>query len=83
MKTYKATMTFMADPENPHEEINDTAMDLVNVEDESDKIMCADDEFTEGELVTEDQFHTQVCSYVYDDGVGSAPFAFKNKTALN
>lgn len=82
MKTYKATMTFMADPENVHEETNDTAMDLVNVEDDTDTIMCADDEFTEGELVTENDFHTQVCGYVYDDGIGSAPFAFKNKSTF-
>lgn len=77
MKTYKAVMTFMVDPENVHEDTNDTAMDLVNIEDDTDRIMCADDEFTEGELVTEEQFVTRVCAYVYDDGVGNAPFAFK------
>ena len=77
MKTYKAVMTFIADPENVHEQTNDTAMDLVNIEDDTDRIMCADDEFTEGELLTEDQFIVRDCSYVYDEGVGNADFAFR------
>ena len=75
-------MTFMADPENPQEPTNEVAMDLVNVEDDTDRIMCAEDEFTEGELVTEDDIILQTCAYVYDDGVGSALFAFKAKTFL-
>lgn len=77
MKKYKAVMTFMADPENPHEPCNDTAMDLVNIEDETDMIMCAEDEFFEGEIVSEDEIVTQNANYVYDDGVATGLFDIK------
>ena len=54
---------------------SDEAIDLVNVEDEHDRIMAAPDEFIIGSLYDEDAFIIKDASYVDDNGVGHAPFA--------
>lgn len=50
--------------------------DLVNIEDETDIIWCAPDEFKEGDIVSEDQFIVKKAQYVDDCTYGVADFAF-------
>lgn len=72
MKTYKATLTdFGTGYFNPE------VMDLINVDDATDKIMAAPDEFTEGEIVTEEQIRIEYCAMVDDQCYGGGDFAFK------
>ena len=66
---------------NPNKEER-PLLSLVNVQDESDQIFCADDSWTEGDLVEEDGFYTEVCNYVDDQGLGSADFAFPKQNAI-
>lgn len=72
MKKYKVVKT-------PNLPDNDTAFDLINVADESDYLMCADDEFFEGEIVSENDIRFENQNYVDDNGVGSADFAYRKK----
>jgi hypothetical protein len=65
MKTYKAL------------KIEDDVMDLVNIEDDTDTIMAAPDDFENGEVVTEEQIILKECNYVDEQGVGTGMFAFK------
>jgi hypothetical protein len=58
-------------------EDNDEAFDLVNVNDPTDIIMCAPDEFTEGEIINENDIYFDKGSYVYNDGVATGTFAYK------
>jgi len=52
-------------------------VDLINVNDESDTIPGAPDEFVDGEIVSEDEIILKENSYVDDQGVGTMLFAFK------
>lgn len=70
MKTYRVVKTFIEESQN-------LSMDLVNINDETDRIMCAENQFLEGEIVNEYDFYLEYDNYVYDDGVGTAPFAYK------
>lgn len=72
MKTYKVELV-----EFPDGVTNPEVMDLVNVKDSFDRIMCAPDEFIAGEVVTESDFYIEKAPYVDDYGVGSGDFAFK------
>jgi len=73
MKKYRATLCIFDEwVTNPE------VMDLINIEDEMDIIMCAPDEFFEGELVTEGEFYLKNAPYVDDQGVHNGTFAFKN-----
>lgn len=67
MKQYKVTSI------NENLEV----MDLVNIEDTSDRIMCAPDEFNLGETINENEFYIDRCNYVDDHTFGSGDFAFK------
>jgi hypothetical protein len=53
-------------------------VDLVNIEDDSERIPASPDDFANGDIVTEDQFHMEENAYVDDDNVGSMEFAFPN-----
>lgn len=75
MKTYKAELVeFLDENGNPY---FSEAMDLVNVEDNEDRLYADPDSFTVGELVTEDQIYIKPCSYVDEDNYGTCDFAFK------
>lgn len=52
-------------------------VDLINVDDESDKIPAAPDEFVIGEIINEDDIILRENRYVDDQGVGTMLFAFK------
>ena len=62
--------------ERAYEE-NEEAFNLVNVEDSTDYIMVAADEFKLGETVMEGTFFIEECNYVDDQGTGTGYFAFK------
>jgi hypothetical protein len=51
--------------------------DLININDETDRIPGAPDEFVDGEIVTEDNITMEENGYVDDQGVGTMLFAFK------
>ena len=54
------------------------ARDLVNVDDDSDRFMANPDDFDKvGEIIDENSFELQDCNYVDEQGVGTAPFAFR------
>jgi len=82
MKKYKVVAPDLIDPESPmgsQEIVNySEVIDLVNVEDEDDRFMANPDDFEVGEEVTEDDFYLKNCSYTDDQGIGTAPFAFRN-----
>ena len=59
-------------------ETNPEVMDLVNVDDESDRIMCAPDEFEVGEIVRDGEFTLEEANYVDEQCYGTGLFAFKN-----
>ena len=52
-------------------------VDLINVNDETDIIPGAPDEFVDGEILTEDEIILKENSFVDDEGVGTMLFAFK------
>jgi hypothetical protein len=58
---------------------NSEKVDLVNVEDDSDTIPAAPDEFTEGDIITEEDFYLEKNSYVDDETYGNMLFAFPKK----
>jgi hypothetical protein len=52
-------------------------VDLINVDDKSDTIPGAPDEFVDGEIINEDQIVMEDAPYVDDQGVGTMLFAFR------
>jgi hypothetical protein len=52
-------------------------VDLININDVTDIIPGAPDEFVDGEFITEDEITMNVCSYVDDQGFGTMMFAFR------
>lgn len=64
------------------EDLNPDALDLVNIDDPNESYMCAEDEFTIGEIITEDEFELSEHSYVDDQSAGTALFAFKVGTYM-
>lgn len=58
-------------------ETNPEVCDLVNVDDSSDRIMAAPDEFMVGEIVNEDEFEIRQNSMVDEQTYGTGDFAFK------
>jgi hypothetical protein len=52
-------------------------VDLININDETDIIPGAPDEFVDGEILTEDEITLKENSFVDDYGVGTMLFAFK------
>jgi hypothetical protein len=74
MKKYRAKLVVFEGGE-----VNEEVMDLVNVEDESDKLMAAPDEFKVGEIVSENEIEMAEASVVDEDGNynGCVPIAFK------
>lgn len=72
MKTYRVVQAIFEDGE-----MFENVLDLVNVDDEEDRIMAAPDEFKVGDLLEENDFFVEECNYVDDQGTGVAPFAFK------
>ena len=81
MKKYKVIKPTIihVDELGIEEEIQvDDAYDLVNVKDETDRIMAAPDEFNVGDIVSEDEFCLIDSEYIDGQGnFGVAPFAFK------
>jgi len=58
--------------------VKDTdVVDLININDETDTIPGAPDEFVDGEIVTEDEIVLKKNNYVDEQGVGTMDFAFK------
>ena len=58
-------------------ETNPEVLDLVNINDESDRIMAAPDEFIEGEIVSDYDISLEECNMVDDHCFGTGIFAFK------
>lgn len=57
---------------------NDGILDLVNIEDDQDRILANPDDFFEGQEFWEDEFRVEECSYIDEQGnLGTTPFAFK------
>ena len=52
-------------------------VDLINVNDETDTIPGAPDDFVDGEIVTEDEIELKENNYVDDQSLGTMLFAFK------
>lgn len=75
MKTYKVEPYNFGTEDHPV--YSDDVIDLVNVDDNTDRIWASPDDFTVGEIVTEEQFYIESRSYVDDQGAGSGEFAFK------
>ena len=73
---YRVELEIFID-ENDKEYTNPEVMNLVNVNDDRDYIPCAQDEFTVGELVDEDEFEMFEANYVDEQGVGTTWFAYK------
>lgn len=65
MKKYKVVLTHEPD-----------VYDLVNIEDDTDIIWAAPDEFKKGDIIDEDQFIVKEAQYVDDCTYGVANFAF-------
>ena len=59
-------------------ETNPEVLDLVNINDESDRIMAAPDEFQVNEIISENDIILKECNMVDDHGFGTGIFAFKN-----
>ena len=74
MKKYRAELVVFEGGET-----NEEVMDLINVEDESDKLMAAPDEFKVGEIVSDDEIEMREASVVDEDGNynGCTLIAFK------
>ena len=73
MKTYQVKLAVFENGET-----NPEVLDLVNVLDENDRIMANPDDFFVGEIITEEDFFVESCSYVDEYCYGSGYFAFKN-----
>jgi len=73
MKTYKVVLTVFENGET-----NPEVMDLVNVNDSTDRIMAAPDEFEVGEIVSENDFYLDEAMMVDEQSYGKGIFAFKN-----
>jgi hypothetical protein len=58
-------------------ETNPEVMDLVNVNDLTDRIMAAPDEFNVGEIVNENEFYLDEAMMVDEQYYGKGTFAFK------
>jgi hypothetical protein len=56
---------------------NDECIDLVNVEDEDDRMMADPDSFKIGETVSEAQIEIHKVKYVDEQGVGTGFMAFR------
>jgi len=72
MKNYKVILTVFENGET-----NPEVMDLVNVNDSTDRIMAAPDEFNVGEIVNENDFYLDEAMYVDNQVYDKAWFAFK------
>jgi hypothetical protein len=72
MKTYHVELVVFEDGET-----NPEVMNLVNIEDPSDVIMAAPDEFINGEIVKENEFYLDEAMMVDDYSYGNGTFAFK------
>ena len=77
MKTYRATLVVFEDELN--ETFTGEAMDLVNVDDENDRLFADPDSFTVGELVTEDEIYLEPRAH---NNYGACFFAFKKEEDL-
>ncbi len=72
MKNYEVVLTVFENGET-----NPEVMDLVNVNDSTDRIMAAPDEFSVGEIVNENEFYLDEAMMVNEQGYGKGTFAFK------
>ena len=72
MKTYHVELVVFEDGET-----NPEVMNLVNVNDTTDVIMVAPDEFKVGEIVTENNFYLEEVMMVDEQYYGKGTFAFK------
>ena len=60
-------------------EVAPMVYDLVNIENVNDRFMCAEDQFTVGALVNENEFKIVQCNYIDEQGnLGVGPFAVIN-----
>jgi hypothetical protein len=78
MKNYQVVLTEFEDGKT-----NPECIDLVNVEDPSDRIFANPDDFFVGEFVNEDEFYLKTCIVVNEQSYGSAVFAFRKKVGSN
>jgi hypothetical protein len=72
MKNYQVVLTVFENGET-----NPEVMDLVNVNDLTDRIMAAPDEFNVGEIVNENEFYLDEAMMVDEQYYGKGTFAFK------
>jgi len=66
-------------PGEPLQDLSSVVINLVSLNDPTDIIWAATDEFVVGEKVNDTEFYTKRCNYVDDQGMGTALFAFKVK----
>lgn len=85
IKLYKVVQPDVIDPNDPlgsqePMDVDTDVRDLVNVNDEFDRFMASPDDFpTVGEIVSENDFYLKKASYVDEQGIGTADFAFRNE----
>lgn len=58
---------------------NEDLRDLVNINDNTDTIPIAPDNFNAGDIVTEDDFFLEDSNYVDENGAGTMLFAFEKE----
>ena len=71
-RTFKAELVILGNGETRQD-----VLDLVNINDPTDRIMAGEFEFTTGEIVNEGDFILYECKYVDDQGYHTGTFAFK------
>lgn len=80
-KQYKVVQPDLINPDDLlglQEPMDIDVRDLVNVNDETDRIMANPEDFPEiGEIVNESQFYLKNCGYCDDQGVHNGEFAFR------
>lgn len=74
MKKYKVVLAIFEDGTSSADVI-----DLVNVDDEGDRIMADPDSFYVDDIITEKDFFTKNVTIVNEQFTGSASMAFKKK----
>lgn len=79
MKKFRVTKILFPNYGNPNNNIEgeNYAFDLVNIDDETEVIPCANGMFTEGEIVTENEFYLKDLMHGDEHGFCFFPYAFK------
>ena len=76
MVKYKVIQDPAVSADNAWDE-NNEVLTLINIEDNTEKIMAAPDEFTLNEIVGEDEIDIETRQYTDDQGFHTGWFAYK------